>query len=566
MVSLFERNPKWTLRATSLFLLVASLALVAPQPAQAGRYHVYSCRTPSGAAAPVDGWSGSVGAESAIDVHTLNTCSSGGALIGELGDVTTHFANTDSATWTLAIPGPEQLAGATLWRASYLHGGKSENATYESWLAAPAPTEVFEECLYGNGCHGEGTTESPLSTSNRVDVPSKHLGAHLYVNVACGPGLPGSQCGHGFGDANGYAAAVYLYAADLTLGQSAGPTVGNIGGDLASAPTVGGMSDVTFNASDPGAGIYQAILSVDGQVVQRSTVDEQGGRCRSAGQAADGSAAFLYLQPCPQSVGGDISFDTTRLPNGPHHLVVSVIDAAGNAAVALDRSLTIFNPGAPGPLNGTNASTEALLTVRWAKTSNTRLVSAYGHSQTIVGRLTGPGGVPISGAQLGLLATPSAAGAGSVAMSSPRTGPDGRFEVRLPAGASSRSLTFSYRTRLGDPLPVAQRTLTLSVRAAVALTIAPRTARVGRRIRFHGRLLGSPVPRAGKQLVLEARSPRGKWLQFKVVRTDSRGRYHASYRFRFPGPAVYQFRVRSEPESDYPFVAGSSRTITVRER
>ena len=39
---------------------LAILALMAGAPAaQAGRYHVYSCRTPSGAAAPVDGWAGS---------------------------------------------------------------------------------------------------------------------------------------------------------------------------------------------------------------------------------------------------------------------------------------------------------------------------------------------------------------------------------------------------------------------------------------------------------------------------------------------------------------------------
>ena len=51
-----------------------------------------------------------------------------------------------------------------------------------------------------------------------------------------------------------------------------------------------------------------------------------------------------------------------------------------------------------------------------------------------------------------------------------------------------------------------------------------------------------------------------------MIRTDARGRYHASYRFKFPGPADYQFRVRSEPESDYPFAAGSSNVVGVRER
>jgi hypothetical protein len=89
---------------------------------------------------------------------------------------------------------------------------------------------------------------------------------------------------------------------------------------------------------------------------------------------------------------------------------------------------------------------------------------------------------------------------------------------------------------------------------------------VGRRIFFRGRLLGGPIPAGGKQLVLEARSPGSPWLEFDVIRTDARGRYRASYRFKFPGPADYRFRVLSEPESDYPFAAGSSNVVRVYER
>jgi hypothetical protein len=124
----------------------------------------------------------------------------------------------------------------------------------------------------------------------------------------------------------------------------------------------------------------------------------------------------------------------------------------------------------------------------------------------------------------------------------------------------------SYRAHVGDSEPAAAQTLVLRVRAGIALTIAPRTSGVGGSISFRGRLRGGPIPAEGKQLVLEARSPGGSWIEFKVVRTDSRGRYRASYRFRFPGPALYDFRAVSEPESDYPYAAGSSRVVLVRER
>ncbi len=164
-----------------------------------------------------------------------------------------------------------------------------------------------------------------------------------------------------------------------------------------------------------------------------------------------------------------------------------------------------------------------------------------------------------------MLATPDYAGASTAALASVRTDADGRFALRVPAGSSSRTLRFQYSAAVGSP-PVATRTLTLSVRAGVSLSVAPHTTSVGRSIHFSGRLLGGPVPAGGKLLVLEARSPGGAWLEFDVIRSDARGRFHASYRFKFAGPADYQFRVLCEAEADYPFATGGSNVVGVFER
>ncbi len=373
------------------------------------------------------------------------------------------------------------------------------------------------------------------------------------------------ECLYNDGDSDRYAAVVYLYAADLTLEQSAPPSASDVSGELASAPTVSGTSDVAFTASDPSSGVYEAVFSVDGQVVQSTVVDEDGGRCRNVGQTADGLPAFLYVQPCPASVNADVGFDTTRVSNGEHHLVVSVIDAAGYAATVLDRNVTIYNPPPPGGPNGTNASAQATLSVGWAATRSARLPSGYGRAQTIAGRLTGAGGVPIGAAQVDVSSTAAYAGARTAAMASVLTDADGRFTLSVPAGSSSRTLRFAYSAAF-DAQPVATRTLTLSVRAGVALSVTPRTVSVGRSIRFSGRLRGGPVPSGGKLLVLEARSPGGAWLEFDVIRSDARGRFHAGYRFKFPGPAVYQFRVLCEAEADYPYATGASSVVGVFER
>jgi len=550
--------------AIAVSLALATLAAAA----HAGSYHVYSCRTPSGQSAPADGWSGSVAAGGAFDDYALNTCAAGGALIAALGDQTIHGAEIDKATWALSIPAGLSLSAATLWRAGYLHGQNGENASYELWMTGPNENMGFDECVYVFGCQQEGDLTNPLSAQNRVAVPANLLGSHMYVNANCGL-LEGHICQPNAGDANGYAAVVYVYAADIVLEENGGPNSSDVRGELASAPAVRGSSDVAFDATDAGSGVYEAVFSVDGQVVQRTVLDGNGGRCRDVGQTADGRPAFLYVQPCLPSVSVDVPFDTTKASNGARHLIVSVTDAAGNGAPVLDRTVTIDNPpapGAPGPANGANASTHAALSVRWKSARKASLLSGYGRAQTITGRLTAANGAPIAGAAIDVRATPSYAGARAVTMASPRTGPDGRFTLRVAGGASSRTLRISYRAHLGDALPVVTRTLTLRVRAGIGLGVSPRTSSVGRSILFRGRLRGGPIPKGGKQLVLEAHSPGSGWIEFKVIRTDARGRFHASYRFKFAGPASYRFRVRSEAESDYPFAGGSSNVVAVSER
>ncbi len=556
--------------------LVAAAGAVTATSALAGQYHVYSCRTPAGESAPVDGWSGSaVGTES----FALDTCAQpGGALIAALRGDRKRTTNSDVATWAFEAPAGESLAGATLWRAGDADGGATVSAFYQFWFSGPnnlnEPATIFGVCLAGSPCPtGVGDIGEPQANENRLVVPGPNLGPDLYMDASCVGGT-GYECNEGEQDPNGYAAVVYLYAADLTLEQSAPPSAANVSGELASAGTVAGTSDVAFDASDPGSGVYEAVFSVDGNVVQRTVIDEDGGHCRDVGQTTDGLPAFLYVQPCPASVSADVGFDTTAVANGEHHLVVSVIDAAGNAATVLDRNITIDNPPTPGGAlaqgeaggpNGTNASARATLAVGWLGTASARLASGYGRAHTIVGRLTAADGAPIEAAQVDLLSTLDYAGASTAAMPSMRTGAGGRFALRLPADSSSRTLRFAYSDRLGAPA-VVTRTLALSVRAGVSLAIAPRTASVGRSIYFSGRLRGGPVPSGGKLLVLEARSPGGAWLEFDVIRSDARGRFDASYRFKFPGPAEYQFRVLCETEADYPFATGASPVVGVFER
>jgi hypothetical protein len=485
-------------------------------------------------------------------------------LVAALGQ-TARSPNGDLATWAFAAPADTTLAGATIWRAGDAAGGNAFDATYQFQLAGPALEEPFDECTSLSGCTTSGDLGEPLAEANRVSLPKANLGPHLFASAKCG-GVDIYKCPTTEHDANGYAAVIYLYAADLTLEQNTGPSIANISGELTSASSIAGTSDVAFTATDPASGVYEALFTLDGTVVQRTVLDSNGGRCKEVAGATDGLPAFLYVQPCVASISADVGFDTSALTNGTHHLIVSVIDAAGNAAPVLDRTVTIANRGGVGPPNGQGASAQATLTAAWKGPSAERLVRQFGATEAIAGRLTGPGGAPIAGAKIDLTAKPDYAGSKALTMPSPVTGPDGRFTVRLPRRLSSRSLRFAYRSQLGGGSPVATRTLTLAVRADVRLGVSPHTSSVGHGIRFSGSLAGGPVPKSGKALVLEARAPGGPWLEFDVVHSDRRGRFHAGYRFKFPGPADYQFRALSEQEADYPFATGASNVVSVHER
>jgi hypothetical protein len=242
-----------------------------------------------------------------------------------------------------------------LWRAGDADGGAVPNASYEVQLAGPGGTDVFDVCAYQFGCSlGVGDPAQPLSAVNRVVVPGANLGAHLYSAALCG-GWSGFECPSGRGYPGGYAAVMYLYAADIVLEQSGGPSAREASGPLASEKIVQGTSDLVFNATDPGAGVWEALFSVDGRVVQSTVPNDFGGHCRNVGETTDGLPAFLYLQPCPQTESADVGFDTTTVGNGAHHLIVSVIDAAGNSATVLDREIDVENavptaPANPGPV------------------------------------------------------------------------------------------------------------------------------------------------------------------------------------------------------------------------
>jgi hypothetical protein len=564
----------------TLLLLGVGLVLSFPSPARAGVYHLYSCRTPWGAPAPTSGWSGSITGGWMFDP---NSCASGGSLTAALDGEVAQPANVSVAQWAFGAAAGTQIGGAKLWRSADVRSWEAGNNSTVAWLAAPeysySSADVFEQCARFQGCTEVGNAASPMGHENLVEVPAGNLSgaSHIYMNASCG-GSNGTSCP---AVGSGYSVQVSLYAADITLVDNTPPTVSNVGGSLASGGTLSGVGDVSFSAADTGSGLYEAVFLVDGHAVSSQLLNSAGGPCRNVGGTSDGSNAFFEVEPCPLALSDDLSFDTALAPEGSHLLTVQLRDAAGNATTILNRQVTFANhatgapaggsigPGSPlalrGAANGTNASDEAKLAVRWASSSKEVRVSRYGSVDRVTGRLGTTAGLPISGALLAVYGTPAYEGARTVLLARISTGTDGEFRYELPANVSSSALRFEYRSHQNDTVPVATGALTLKVRAGLTLRIAPRIASVGREIYFSGTLHGTPIPPGGKQLVLEASSDR-EWIEFRTITTNARGRYKAGYRFKFPGPVTYRFRVLCPHEADFPFLKGTSNVAGVFER
>lgn len=590
-----------------LVLLLAGLMLL-DSSAHAASYEVYSCRIPygesAGSAAPVEvasepaqaagRWTETVSGAA----KARHTCRSGGALIAELPAGAVR-GEADRATWQFEAPEGERIKAATLWRAGDVEGG----AGFMFWMAAPhnvparevvSSEAIFTGCVYVMSCTRAGTEVEPLAEQNRVVVPSENLGgSQLFVNAGCSK----ASCPDAGSDSSGAAAIVYLYATAIELEDDSAPTVSSLSGSLSTAAVVSGEASLYFHAADVGSGVSGTVVKLDGKTISEAPIEPSDAHCAPI-ETRHGLPVYLYTQPCPLGANAHVTINTVDFANGDHQLVVEAIDAAGNRAVALQKTIQIANgtagsgrsasgttasPSSPTEAahanrgsggaqpvpNGDPASNRVRLLAGWRVKPTRRqpstLNAPFGRSQTIAGRLRTVGGAPIANAEIEVTAKPAYDGAITAAMKPVRTNARGRFTLRLPPHISSRTIVISYAASVGGK-PTAEVRLHLNVHAEVRLYVAPRRTSVGHAIIMTGRLSGDPIPPGGKQVVVEARSRGTGWLQFAVIHTDRRGRFRARHRFRLRGPVRYQFRVVCPREADFPFSRGVSNVVSVFER
>jgi len=292
-----------------------------------------------------------------------------------------------------------------------------------------------------------------------------------------------------------------------------------------------------------------------------------------------GEGAFTRL---PTSFAGrrlGARLDDLALPRGRYEFRAVVRDVAGNRAVIGTRAdgaaMTLELPvrAASKVQVSATSSKKRCVTIRrkrrgeFRRSRKCRTVRG-GTSVTYGTRLQSTGsvrrldGTAVANAAVTVQGQPRSGGA-FVVLGRTKTDANGNFRFTVPAGPS-QTLRYGYAGTDTD-LP-SSAALATKVTAAARLKVDRRRLRNGQAVRFSGRLLGRPVPRAGKLVALQAKVGR-RWRTFATPRANARGVFRHRYRFTATtGRRRYAFRAVVTREAAYPFERGSSKVVRVTVR
>ncbi len=604
--------------------LAARLALAVPiiaavvvptASADAQSYDVWSCRAPDGSPAIVrdesGGWQGEP-ANPAAGVLVQNSCGEAGHLEAVHATFGVHPAGS-GAGWRFDAPADLQISGYTVELSGWARGLWEWAGQTQGVVGLFDSTQTSHESwtLRREG----GTGETTLSRGLVSGTP----GGASWVRATAG--CVGPDFDFCTPDEQGIS-SLRIFRSTITLRDTEAPVVTGVQGDAIHAgiwPLTG--VSMAISATDRGGGVLRIGVEVDGGEPQWHAVADA--LCRIWPGT---ERAFVAPKPCPSAINTTLTIPTAELGPGIRTIRVLVEDAAGNRTTAYGpyskRISGAVGPGGdgvgpdpgaappgggsdpghgdlpgpgggapvapvppatpvptvpapgvggtsildPGPANGTPATSAVRLSARWDGTTSALRKIRYGQRPVLRGQLTTADGRPVRGAAIRVGITQDHRSANRVEHQALRTDESGSFRWRLPNGVGSRRIALAYYERVGGTAPAASRTLRLEVAASVRMTLDRRRARQGQTVRLRGQLVGRPLPKVGSVIELQARNPGRKWITFRTIRANRAGRFSAGYRFRMPGPAIFEMRARVRKSGDYPYATGVSpnRRITVR--
>ena len=499
---------------------------IGAQPVQAGTYVMRSCTVPGHPAAPMHPW---VAVNNPWgDVSIVDACATGGGVGFAMGDARRLRGAAQIVVQQPAAPRSQiKFVKAVVWYAARLAGAGSP-INFVPYYQLPDWTRAY------------GSTVSPPGSDNLVSEQQLSPDAESYwVGIYCGPLDGGAPPSEGCFAAD--RTPLLVRGIEMTLREDVLPTISRPSGTLLESGPQSGVRTLAYSASDPHSGLSKVEVLL-GETVVAS--DDLTPRCPHSD-----------FTVCPASLEETLHVDTRAVINGPHRLTVRVQDAAGNErTVDTGHVVDVANDASAGAAGGP-------LTVKFNGTSRSTLVVPYGRRVSVRGRLALTGQPVAAGTPIELLERLEGIGKPEQSTARVRTKGDGSFSVRLSTNRPSRTVRLAYRPTVGSH--VVSRPLKLRVRAASRVRASLR----GRTVRFTGRVLSRPVPRAGKRVVMEGRSPGSAWTAFKTLRTDRAGRFSGTYRLRVRRPGVtLEVRAVVPREDGYGYLGSRSPAVTFRVR
>jgi hypothetical protein len=268
---------------------------------------------------------------------------------------------------------------------------------------------------------------------------------------------------------------------------------------------------------------------------------------------------------------------------GTYVFRADAVDAAGNAAstsLRADGTQMAIRREPPPPVAKAVPSAKAkseppakekarlFARLRGGHGRGDSLTVPFGAPALLSGRLTRGDGAALADRQLRIVSHPSHGALSPIAAQTVKTGEQGGFEARLPAGPSRR-VTVLFPGDAGLA-PARRPALELRVRSGLSLRAVPTSLRTGQAVRLSGKVksAGAPIPRRGKLVAIQyLEQATHRWRPVLVTRTDHHGRYRAHYRFRYVnGSAAIRLRATALAEEHWPYAPGFSPPVTIKVR
>lgn len=502
----------------TILLTVAGASALTASTALAGTYPLRACNVPGQPQAGTGPWTfGNVPTTAAYDV-----CSSGGAFGFTFpGARSMSAASVARLSLVRPVDGPQSKIGIRqmrLWMTARL---QSTGASLFSPAQSVNGNSIVHSEIYGPA--GGDARSTPW-----VSPVYANSNSSFHLLLYCGDDAMGAPCGPA------EPTPLLVYGAEATLFEDESPSATVTGGSLFGAPASGVVS-VAVDGADAESGVARIDALLDGSVVATEDL------------VASGRCSYVSWNACPSRESAALQIDTMGVSNGAHAFQLRVVDAAGN--------MTTIGAAQPVTVQNKLSPPDAVLTVGQGQRARAVVTRGWRSRTILNGRLRSTSGAAIGGAILRVAEVPQVNAPTAIVRRTVRTRADGRFRYVVPNKRASRRVHFEYEPSTGSVLGKDVRVL---VRASASLKVSLK----GTRVRYSGRLITSPIPKAGVPLSLQGRATGGRWTTFARRRSNKKGKFHGLYRLRAHRPGVQlQFRVVTRRQSSYPFVPSPSRPV-----